>query len=66
MQPKNMTRIDLICFFQNFYRMEREKQELRDYLEKDKKAMTDKMSSEEAERQRKEREMAVCSNHSIS
>ena len=42
--------------------MEREKQELRDYLEKDKKAMTDKMSAEEAERQRKEKEMAVCSN----
>ena len=39
--------------------MEREKQELRDYLEKDKKAMTDKMSAEEAERQRKEKEMAV-------
>ena len=46
--------------------MEREKQELRDYLEKDKKAMTDKMSAEEAERQRKEKEMAVCSNHRIS
>ena len=45
--------------------MEREKQELRDYLEKDKKAMSDKMSSEEAERQRKEKEMAVCSNHSV-
>ena len=45
--------------------MEREKQELRDYLEKDKKAMTDKMSAEEAERQRKEKEMAVGSNHSI-
>ena len=45
--------------------MEREKQELRDYLEKDKKAMTDKMSAEEAERQRKEKEMAVSSNHSI-
>ena len=44
--------------------MEREKQELRDYLEKDKKAMTDKMSAEEAERQRKEKEMAVSSNHS--
>jgi hypothetical protein len=43
--------------------MEREKQELRDYLEKDKKAMTDKMSAEEAERQRKEREMAVSSTH---
>ena len=44
--------------------MEREKQELRDYLEKDKKAMTDKMSAEEAERQRKEKEMAVSSIHS--
>ena len=43
--------------------MEREKQELRDYLEKDKKAMTDKMSAEEAERQRKEKEMAVSSTH---
>ena len=64
-QPKNMTYIDLTCFFnKNSYRMEREKQELRDYLEKDKKAMTDKMSAEEAERQRKEKEMAVCSIHS--
>ena len=39
--------------------MEREKQELRDYLEKDNKAMKDRMSQEEAERQRKEKEMAV-------
>ena len=39
--------------------MEREKQELRDYLEKDNKAMRDRMSQEEAERQRKEKEMAV-------
>ena len=44
--------------------MEREKQELRDYLEKDKKAMSDKMTAEEAERQRKEKEMEVCSNQS--
>ena len=39
--------------------MEREKQELRDYLEKDSKAMKDKMNAEEAERMRKEKEMAV-------
>ena len=40
-------------------RMEREKQELRDYLEKDSKAMRDRMSQEEEERARKEQEMKV-------
>ncbi len=40
-------------------RMEREKQELRDFIEKDNKAMKERMSAEEAERQKKEREMAV-------
>ena len=40
-------------------RLEREKQELRDYIEKDNNAMKERMSAEEAERQRKEREMAV-------
>ena len=37
--------------------MEREKQELRDYMEKDKKAMKEKLSKEEEERQRQEEEM---------
>ena len=41
------------------YRMEREKQELQDFLERDNKAMRDRMSQEEEERQRKEREMQV-------
>ena len=40
-------------------RMEREKQELRDYIEKDNAAMRDRMSQEEEERQRKEQEMKV-------
>jgi len=35
-------------------RLEREKQELRDYMEKDKKAMREKLSQEEEERQRQE------------
>ena len=39
--------------------MEREKQELQDFIEKDNKAMKDKLSKEEAERERKEKEMAV-------
>ena len=39
--------------------MEREKQELQDFLERDNKAMRDRMSQEEEERQRKEREMQV-------
>ena len=39
--------------------MEREKQELRDYIERDNKAIKEKMSAEEAERQRKEKEMQV-------
>ena len=38
-------------------RLEREKQELRDYMEKDKKAMREKMSEEEEDRKRKEDEM---------
>jgi hypothetical protein len=38
-------------------RLEREKQELRDYMEKDKKAMKEKLSKEEEERQRQEEEM---------
>ena len=46
--------------FLTFYfsiRLEREKQELRDYMEKDKKAMREKMSEEEEDRKRKEEEM---------
>ena len=46
--------IKSLCF-----RMEREKQELQDFLERDNKAMRDRMSQEEEERQRKEREMQV-------
>ena len=42
-----------------FVRLEREKQELQDFIEKDNKAMKDKLSKEEAERERKEKEMAV-------
>ena len=41
------------------FRLEREKQELQDFLERDNKAMRDRMSKEEEERQRKEREMQV-------
>ena len=39
------------------HRLEREKQELRDYMEKDKKAMREKMSEEEADRRQKEEEL---------
>ena len=41
------------------FRLEREKQELQDFLERDNKAMRDRMSKEEEERQRKEREIQV-------
>ena len=54
---------DQICLDLNLdinnLRLEREKQELRDFIERDNAAMKKKMSDEEAERQRKEQEMQV-------
>ena len=47
------------------FRLEREKQELQDFLERDNKAMRDRMSKEEEERQRKEREMQVSKSAKI-
>ena len=47
------------------FRLEREKQELQDFLERDNKAMRDRMSKEEEERQRKEREMQVSKSAGI-
>ena len=44
-------------FYNTGPRLEREKQELRDYMEKDKKAMREKMSEEEADRRQKEEEL---------
>ena len=41
-----------------YFRLEKEKKELQDFLEKDSKATKDKMAAEEAARMAKEREMA--------
>jgi hypothetical protein len=40
-------------------RLEKEKQELRDFLERDNKAMKDRMGKEEEDRLRKEQELKV-------
>ncbi len=49
----------VLAAFWRHFRLEREKQELRDFIERDNAAMKERMSQEEEERARKEREMQV-------